>query len=211
MRTKDTISAVQETEKAILAAAEKEFLTKGFAGARTTSIAEAAGVTHAMFHYYFRTKANLFEHIVNEKIALLKEALFKPIENNTSSLEEAIKTIIERHLDFIAANPDLPRFLIGEVYSDSERAKVFLEQIRSTAPILLDALQGKIDYEAASGRCRKVDAGMLMLDIASLNIFSFVAAPIVSSALGYLTENMETFVAKRKDENFDTIMRKLKP
>lgn len=31
-------------EQTILEAAEREFLNKGFAGARTTSIAEAAGV-----------------------------------------------------------------------------------------------------------------------------------------------------------------------
>ena len=46
----------QNTEQAILAAAKQEFLLKGYDGARTTSIAEKAGVTHAMLHYYFRTK-----------------------------------------------------------------------------------------------------------------------------------------------------------
>ena len=55
----------QDTETRILEAAEKEFFEKGYAGARTTSIAEAAGVTHAMLHYYFRTKDNLFERIVS--------------------------------------------------------------------------------------------------------------------------------------------------
>lgn len=55
-------------EQAILEAAEQEFLNKGFAGARTTSIAEAAGVTHAMLHYYFRTKEQLFERILDEKM-----------------------------------------------------------------------------------------------------------------------------------------------
>ena len=46
----------QDTETRILQAAEKEFFEKGYIGARTTSIAEAAGVTHTMLHYYFRTK-----------------------------------------------------------------------------------------------------------------------------------------------------------
>ena len=55
-------------EQAILAAAEQEFLAKGFDGARTTSIAAAAGVTHAMLHYYFRTKENIFERILDEVI-----------------------------------------------------------------------------------------------------------------------------------------------
>ncbi|MBQ2779515.1 MAG: helix-turn-helix transcriptional regulator, partial [Bacteroidaceae bacterium] len=44
----------QSKEQQILAAAEQEFLTRGYDGARTTSIAQAAGVTHAMLHYYFR-------------------------------------------------------------------------------------------------------------------------------------------------------------
>lgn len=47
------------TEQKILKAAQKEFSQKGFAGAKTTAIAKAAGVTHTMLHYYFRTK-NVF-------------------------------------------------------------------------------------------------------------------------------------------------------
>ncbi|MDE5810154.1 MAG: TetR family transcriptional regulator, partial [Muribaculaceae bacterium] len=43
----NSVNNNQTTEELILKAAEQEFMTKGFAGARTTSIAEAAGVTHA--------------------------------------------------------------------------------------------------------------------------------------------------------------------
>ena len=48
---KPTAVSQPNREQAILEAAEREFLAKGFAGARTTSIAEAAGVTHALLHY----------------------------------------------------------------------------------------------------------------------------------------------------------------
>ena len=37
---------MRNKEQEILEAAEREFIAKGFAGARTTSIAEAAGVTN---------------------------------------------------------------------------------------------------------------------------------------------------------------------
>lgn len=201
----------QDTEQAILKAAEHEFLQKGFAGARTTSIAEAAGVTHAMLHYYFRTKAKLFERILTEKIALLKEALFIPESHAASSLEEIIRGLIERHLDFLAENPDLPRFIIGEIIGDPERASVFQQQIGKHAPLMLAALQQKIDQAVAAGTCRPTDAGRLMLDIASLNIFSFMAAPIVRAALPELPEDPKAFLEMRKHDNFDTIMRKLKP
>ena len=206
-----TDNILKDTEQAILMAAEKEFLAKGFAGARTTSIAEAAGVTHAMLHYYFRTKAKLFDRVLGEKIRLLKESLFTSFDYADASLEEIIRNIVERHLEFIAANPQLPRFLIEEIYSDQERSNVFLQQIERYAPVILQAMQQKINDEAAEGRCRMVDARMLMLDIASLNIFSYIAAPIVRVALGDLTADAKAFLAMRKRENYDTIMRKLKP
>ena len=66
---------MRNKEQAILEAAEREFIAKGFAGARTTSIAEAAGVTHAMLHYYFRTKEQLFERILDEKMRLMGESV----------------------------------------------------------------------------------------------------------------------------------------
>ena len=211
MSNSTTDKSRQDTEHAILKAAELEFLSKGFAGARTTSIAEAAGVTHAMLHYYFRTKAKLFDRVLEEKIRLLKEALFNSFDYSNASLEEIIKTIVERHLDFIAANPELPRFLIEEIYNDHERSCIFLGEISKYAPLMIGALQSKIDEYSAEGMCRKVDARMLMLDIASLNIFSFMAAPVVKAALGGLTADAQAFIAMRKKENYDTVMRKLRP
>ncbi|MDE7422014.1 MAG: TetR/AcrR family transcriptional regulator [Muribaculaceae bacterium] len=202
---------LQDTEHKILEAAEKEFLSKGFAGARTTTIAEAAGVTHAMLHYYFRTKAKLFDRVLTEKTKLLKEAIFKSTDDADVSLEETIRSIIDRHLDFIGANPELPRFMIEEIYNDQERAHIFLEQIGIYAPLMIGALQMKIDKAASEGKCRQVDARTLMLDIASLNIFSFMAAPVVNVALEDLTADPDKFLAMRKKENYDTIIRKLMP
>ena len=201
----------QDTEAKILQAAESEFLTKGFAGARTTSIAQAAGVTHAMFHYYFRTKDKLFERIISEKIALMKELLLDTVANSDLSLEDKIRNVIERHLDFVAANPDLPRFLVGEVFAYPERAKVLTEKIRMFAPRMISELQRQIDEAAANGIFRKVDARMLIIDIVSLNIFSYMASPLINAVLDNCMEESESFLAQRKKENFDTIMRKLKP
>lgn len=202
---------VQDTEARILNAAEHEFLTKGYAGARTTSIAEAAGVTHAMFHYYFRTKEKLFDRIVSEKTALLKSALLESVEDTSLSLREIIRNIIDRHLDFISANPDLPRFLTGEMLSDPERGAIFRERLKDFAPAIKAGLQEKIDAEAAKGTCRHMDAGMLMLDIVSLNVFAYMASPIINALLDDCMADAEAFIAMRKRENFDTIMRKLNP
>lgn len=200
-----------DTETRILQAAEREFLSKGFAGARTTSIAEAAGVTHAMFHYYFRTKEKLFERIISEKVELLKKAVIGSIRDMTAPLSEILRDVIDNHLEFIAANPDLPRFLVGEIFSNPERAQPFLNRLNEVAPSFIAILQEKINQEAEVGLIRKVDAGMLMLDIVSLNVFAYMATPAVNAAIGNIMTDADTFLKKRKAENYETIMRKLKP
>ncbi len=201
----------KDTETLILQAAEHEFLSKGFIGARTTSIAESAGVTHAMFHYYFRTKEKLFERIIAEKISLLKEAVIGSVGDKNAPLREILLNVIDNHLEFIAANPDLPRFIVGEIFSNPERSATFLDQLQRIAPAFTTLLQDKIDSEADKGLCRRVDARMLMLDIISLNVFAYMAAPAVNAALCGCMVDADAFLKRRKEENYDTIMRKLRP
>ncbi len=71
-------------------------------------------------------------------------------------------------------------------------------------------LQRQIDDYAAEGRCRRVDAVMLLLDILSRNVFPYMASPMVNPLLGCRVDDSE-FVEARKKENVETIMRKLLP
>lgn len=204
-------SQQNNTEQRILEAAEREFMDKGFAGARTTAIAQAAGVTHAMFHYYFRTKEKLFERILSEKVMLIRDIMLDSIGNTQMPLYDKVCETVARHLDFLAANPDLPRFLINEIVYHPERRQYLLSVINTNAPLLVANLQQQIDSLADRGECRRVDARMLILDIISLNIFSFVAAPMVALLLGDLATDRQAFIETRKKENVDTILRKLRP
>lgn len=200
----------QDTETRILQAAEKEFLEKGYAGARTVSIAEAAGVTHAMLHYYYRTKDNLFEKIVSDKMHMLGNIILSAIGDEDLPLEERIRQGVERHFDFLLANRDIPRFVINELYAQPGHSEALKASVREMANNLLNNLQRQIDENAARGKCLKIDARMLLIDIVSLNVFLFVAAPIMSGAMGEFYENYDDFLAARKRENVETILRKLK-
>lgn len=201
----------RSTEERILEAAVQEFMTKGYAGARTTAIAEAAGVTHAMLHYYFRTKDKLFDRIIESKIGTLRDIMLASLGDPTIPLFDKIKSAIETHQDFIAANPELPRFMINEVLNRPDRMPKVIERLKHHTPLVVESLQRQIDEYADRGLCRRVDAGMLMLDIVSLNIFPFSATPMVNALLGGMMEDREAFVEARKKENLETIMRKLKP
>lgn len=199
----------RDTEALILQAAEREFLEKGYSGAKTTAIAQAAGVTHAMLHYYFRTKEKLFEKIVTDKMDKLKRVMFGVIGNPDLPLRERLKQGVEQHFDFIAENPHLPRFIFNELHEHPERIDQVKNSIASIAAKAITTLQNEIDQKAAKGECNHVDARMLMLDIASLNLFPFVAAPLISSSFGKLFEGREEFLEIRKKENVRTVLGKL--
>ena len=136
---------MRNKEQAILEAAEREFIAKGFAGARTTSIAEAAGVTHAMLHYYFRTKEQLFERILDEKMRLMGESVLAAFGQPGLPLAERLRDGIERHFDFIMANPDMPRFIVNEVFSRPERYETMQARIREIAGVLMCDIQRELD------------------------------------------------------------------
>ena len=200
----------QSKEQQILAAAEQEFLTKGYDGARTTSIAQAAGVTHAMLHYYFRTKEQLFERIVDEKFETMSHSMFAIMGDPSLPIVERIKGGIEAHFDFIAANPLLPRFVINEIISRPERYKLLYKRVGAVIDNVYCGLQFEIDRSAERGEIEWVDVKMLFVSILSLNIFTFLAYPFMEPLMGELMADREGFLAARKAENIETILRRIK-
>lgn len=201
-----------DTESRILQAAEEEFLLKGLEGARTTTIAERAGVTHAMLHYYFRTKAKLFEQIISRKMQGLGNMMLSVfvLDDGDMPLVERIRRGVECHFDYIAANPSLPRFVIQEIYTHPERHEMMQSKLMAVAESLLGDLQQQIDENAARGETVWVDARMLILDIVSLNMFAFISYPLVKPILGSLAADEAGFLARRKAENVETILRRIK-
>ena len=208
MVKKETVKT--DTESRILQAAEEEFLLKGLEGARTTAIAERAGVTHAMLHYYFRTKNMLFERIIEEKMRNAGNIMQAVFVLGDMPLMERVKRGVEQHFDFIAANPNLPRFVIQEIYSHPERHEIMRSQVLTIKKDWLCDLQRHIDESAATKATEWIDARMLLLDIVSLNLFAFIGYPFVSLMFDGLVTDKKVFFEKRKAENVELIMRRLK-
>ena len=200
----------QSKEQQILAAAEQEFLTRGYDGARTTSIAQAAGVTHAMLHYYFRTKEQLFERIIDEKFETMSHSMFAIMGDPSLPIVERIKGGIEAHFDFVAQNPLLPRFVINEIISRPERYDVLNKRVGAIIDNVYRGLQSEINRSAERGEIERVDIKMLFISIMSLNIFTFLAYPFIEPLMGELMVNRERFLAERKAENIETILRRIK-
>ena len=203
MKTKDT-------ESEILKAAEQEFMLKGFDGAKTTSIAHAAGVTHAMLPYYIRTKQHSSERILTETEQIMTQSDQPAFRQPGFGVLERLKDGVTCHFDFIAANPQLPRFIVNEVFSRPERYKLMSDKIVKVADCLMKGIQQELDELHAQGKVEWVDVRMLLLDIISLNVFPFIAYPIIEPILGDIAADRNCFFELRKAENIEMIMRRIK-
>lgn len=197
------------TEQAILKAAEEEFFTKGFAGSKTTEIAKAAGVTHAMLHYYFRTKENLFNKVFQEKSALLAYS-FRSLVDDDLPFFDKIRAGIEIHFDILAQNPKLPLFIFNEILGNEERfdfcSKIILPNIRETLGKLTEAIKTEIE----KGTIRPINPIDLLMSIISMNMFVFVAEPMIKLIINGGDAEYKAILEHRKQENIETILSRLR-
>ena len=198
-------------EQAILAAAKEEFFNKGYDGARTTSIACNAGVTHAMLHYYFKTKEQLFERIFHETMGMLVEGILEVFTQTEKPFKERMAEALDIHFEVIRQNPRLPLFMIREVASRPERFAVIKNVISSFAGNLLATMQHDIDQAVSNNEISHIDATTLLLDMVSLNVFPFIVKPVFEAATGLDLNADSKFWDMRKKENLELIMRRLTP
>lgn len=176
---------INDTEKAILEAAIKEFSLKGFDGVRTANIAKEAGVTHAMLHYYFRTKEKLFQRIFHDKMNDIMNLMITEVTSAVGSLKERIRNGIEKHFDFLKANDTLPIFLVTTINSRPALYRELNAGLLDTFSTRITPIQREFDKAAENGEIKCIDVCKLFGDIAALNVFPFIATSLFMAAAGY--------------------------
>ena len=97
-----------ETRDRILQAAEDRFARDGYSGATVRAIAQAAGITPAMIHYYFGSKEKLY-HAVLERIARDFEAMAHEIVATGRPPVQRLETYFDWLFDYAARHPNLAR------------------------------------------------------------------------------------------------------
>jgi len=190
----------RNNEQLILEAAEVEFLENGFKNAATTAIAKRAGVTHAMLHYYFRTKENLFQKVFQEKVILLGDSFYQQLSDNLP-FEEVIRKFIEFHFNFVRQNPKLLNFVFNEVVVNKKNRQFLIDQIRPKVLNVLHRFDKIVSDEVAKGKIRPVKTFDLLINIASMNIVTFATLPVIEDLTPGKTnaEYLDNLINERKE------------
>lgn len=196
-------------EQQILEAAEELFLDKGFAMTSTTEIAKKAGCNQALIHYYFRTKENLFLKLFESKFIQFASSI-NPVVFEGLKFEDKLKAIIDSHISMIERNPKIPFLLLNEVTINSERFGKIIEEIKTLIIPLIMNLSAELIKEERAGTIRKVDPFHLLFSIISMDVFMFIARPLVQLIREFDDDEYETFIEERKAQIFDLVWNSIK-
>jgi len=107
----------EATKAAILDAAEKKFLKRGYGATAISEIAKKAGITKSLVHHYFGSKQGLWHAVKMRRMMEYAEEQKDILEHGNASLELLVDSL-ESYFRFLKKTPQLIRIM----------AWMFLEQ-----------------------------------------------------------------------------------
>lgn len=184
-------------EEQILLVAKELFMQNGYEGVSTTQVAKAVGCNQALVHYYYRTKQNLFKIICQQEIQKMLKILVD-IPQEDISFEDFIENIIEAQIGFLKNNPDAPFFIIGELRHNSEVLKMMRELFSEFGKEIVGKIRMFVQMKQSKGELNDVSVEDLLIDIASLDVMSFVGQVLFTQILEMDSQTQEAFLERRK-------------
>ncbi|MCG8476460.1 MAG: TetR/AcrR family transcriptional regulator [Cytophagales bacterium] len=185
------------TEQKILEAAKREFFEKGFKGARMQAIADRAEINKGLLHYYFKSKERLFTRVFDESAGKLFRGVVTDGIDKKLPFLETVELFIDRYMDLIKANVDLPKFVLTEINEDPKR---FIERagVRNRKAMIA-SVQEHYDLAVRQGTIRDVGLVHLLLSVVSLSVFPFLVKPMVQEILTIDEKSFIQLVEERRE------------
>lgn len=197
----------QNTEEIIMDAAKEIFQQKGMDGTRMQEIADKAGINKAMLHYYYRSKDLLFEAVFNKAFALLAPRISKILNDETLTIEEKIRDFTHNYTSFISKHPYIPNF----VFHEMNRNPGFLDKIRKAKGFpSLEKFNRQVAEEVEKGILKPIEGDQLFINLVSLNLFPFIASPLIKGVLKADDKDFKQLIELRKTAVADFIISSIK-
>lgn len=181
-----------ETEEKIIASAEKLFYQKGKAGTSMQDIADDAGINRTLLNYYFRSKDQLFEAVFRQAMGSFVPGL-AAILNADGTFEEYVPALVEKVIDTMLENPQIPIFVLQELSSNPERMPQMIKEMGIDPAKAVEKMEADGSVPPIAG----LDPRQIILNLISLCIFPFAAKPVVLDIL-YNGDN-EAYIEAMKE------------
>jgi AcrR family transcriptional regulator len=183
------------TRAAILDAAEKLFARKGFEATSLNEVGAAAGVSRGTPGYFFGSKAELYQAVLDRTFAEVREAVRAGRARAMASHQtpDAILAgAVSDYFDFLAARPNFIRLIEREALNGGTQ----LDELShlSAGQEALAAISAELGLDdSPSG-----EAAQLLLSIIALCWFHLIHARTVAPAVGVTLENPDDLERRRR-------------
>jgi TetR/AcrR family transcriptional regulator len=183
----------EETRELILAAAEAEFASWGFASARLEDIAERVGITRAAVLYHFSGKQTLYDAVLANAFG----DLTREIENrfdDALAYTDQIEGMVEAWIEFSARRPTLARLFMREV-ADAEDG--FRAEVEALVTPLFKRIIERIESGRSRGAIRPLDPIHFVTLLAGATTWYATSSSLLRTQGGDAVCDEERFAAYR--------------
>jgi TetR/AcrR family transcriptional regulator len=187
-----------ETRGRILDAALREFAANGLAGARTETIAAAAGVNKALLYYYFESKEKLYVAALEMIAGRVRDSSMAVFLMDGSPGERVLRAALN-HFDRILAQQEFQSLMQQEMirFHKGEPGAIPVLIKKVFEPVLI-MYQSTVREGIASGELIDVDWMQIQLASLGANVMYFLSAPVWRVVLGEEPLTAEALAARRK-------------
>jgi AcrR family transcriptional regulator len=204
-------SATGETEKRILVAARKEFISKGLEGARMQAVATQAGVNKALLHYYYRSKERLYQKVLEDTLQTVWGKVAEEFRTRPQAegLEPLLNTFVTTFVHTLAANPDFPLFMFREIASGGGAFRETLPPILKRFQDVPASIAGMLAAESKSGAIKPIPPIHFFINMMGMVSSTFLLMPMIrklGSALGVESDFGGSFLEERIHSITDTLL-----
>ena len=193
------MGAQRNTEQRIMEAAEKIFLEKGYILSTTTLIAKEAGVTHAMLHYYFRTKEQIFIKVFNKNLDELTSSL-RPIMKIDRPVWETLEEGIELFFDFLNTHRQLAALIYDVINYNPQLLESYIQSFGGLKNRMFEHHKEMLENEIKSGRINPISIEQIIYDIVTMNMTVFMSITTMKNIINLPSEEIDQFIANQKSE-----------
>lgn len=158
-------------------AAIAQFTRAGIGATSLRAVAQAAGVTPAMLHYYFGDKRQMTLAVVEERLLPAVAPLRARIETAGEDASEIATAFVNGMAEMVAANPWLPALWVREVLCEGGALRDVV--FKRAAPQVPQLLARRFALAQARGKLdTRLDPRLMVVSLVGLTLFPAAGAPV---------------------------------
>jgi AcrR family transcriptional regulator len=169
----------------LLACATQLFGEQGIAATTMAQIAEAAGVTSAMVHYYFTNREKLLDAVVEERIARSIAFVWESVDGDVAQDPQAlVEELVTRLFDVTSRMPWLPPLWLREIVNEGGLLR---ERMMKRLPVeQLQRFAARIgEAQRDGGVNAELEPALLFISILALVMLPLATSRIWQSMRGF--------------------------